>query len=40
MARSEPLFRRWELLRARYAHRFGFGTDELAKRPECKNRDS
>ena len=38
MARGEPLFRQWELLKTLQAHRFGIGTDELAERLECDRR--
>jgi len=38
MARGEPLFRQWELLKTLQAHRFGISTDELAERLECNKR--
>lgn len=38
MARGEPLFRQWELLKTLQAHRLGIATDELAKRLECNKR--
>jgi len=38
MARGEPLFRQWELLKTLQAHRFGISTAELAERLECNKR--
>jgi len=38
MARGEPLFRQWELLKTLQARRFGIDTDELAKRLDCNKR--
>jgi predicted DNA-binding transcriptional regulator YafY len=38
MARGEPLIRQWNLLKTLQAHRFGVGTDELAKRLEYSKR--
>ena len=38
MARGDSLFRQWELLKTLQAHRFGIGTDELARRLECNKR--
>lgn len=38
MARGEPLFRQWQLLKTLQAHRFGICADELAKRLECTKR--
>ena len=32
MARGEPLFRQWRLLKMLQAHRFGISADELAER--------
>ena len=38
MARGEPLFRQWRLLKTLQSHRFGIGSDELATRLECTKR--
>jgi len=38
MARGEPLFRQWDLLKTLQAHRFGISTGELAERLECNKR--
>ncbi len=38
MARGEPLFRQWRLLKTLQAHRFGISADELAERMECTKR--
>lgn len=38
MARGEPLFRQWRLLKTLQAHRFGISTDELAEQMECTKR--
>jgi predicted DNA-binding transcriptional regulator YafY len=38
MARGEPLFRQWQLLKTLQAHRFGISVDDLAKRLECTKR--
>ena len=38
MARGEPLFRQWRLLKTLQAHRFGISADELAGRLECSKR--
>lgn len=38
MARGEPLFRQWQLIKTLQAHHFGIGTEELAERMECTKR--
>ena len=38
MARGEPLFRQWELLRTLQSHRFGLSVTDLAGRLECNQR--
>ena len=38
MARGEPLFRQWELLKTLQANRFGLRADELAERLDCTRR--
>ena len=38
MARGEPLFRQWRLLKTLQSHRFGIATCELAERLECTKR--
>lgn len=38
MARGEPLFRQWRLLKTLQAHRFGICADELAERLACTKR--
>ena len=38
MARGEPLFRQWEVLKTLQAHRFGISTDDLAERLACTKR--
>ena len=38
MARGEPLFRQWNLLRAIQSNHFGLTATELAERVECTKR--
>lgn len=38
MARGEPLFRQWRLLKTLQSHRFGISSSELAERLECTKR--
>ncbi|MEI7836063.1 MAG: transcriptional regulator [Planctomycetota bacterium] len=38
MARGDPLFRQWLLLKALQSHRFGLSCDELATESECTKR--
>ena len=38
MARGEPLYRQWRLLKTLQAHRFGVAVDELADRMACTKR--
>lgn len=38
MARGEPLYRQWNIIKAMQAHRFGLTVDELAESAECSRR--
>ena len=38
MARGEPLFRQWQLLKTLQANRFGLATEDLAERLEYSKR--
>lgn len=38
MARGNPLYRQWQLLKTIQSHRYGIGSDELAERLECSKR--